>query len=51
MKYYCYINMKTSFRVDRTLEGWTDMLTFPDEVQDRDRLRGLSLSIYSKTIN
>ena len=30
----------------RTLEGWRDMLTFPYEVQDHDRLRGLSLAIY-----
>ena len=31
----------------RTLEGWRDMLTFPYEVQDHDRLRGLSLAIYT----
>lgn len=46
-EYYYYINMKYPLLVGLELEGWTDMLTFPYEVQDHDRLRGLSLAIYT----
>lgn len=46
-KYYQYIDLKYLFTDHTVILGrWIDMITFPYDVQDHDRLRGLSLAIH-----
>ena len=52
LMYYQYTDIEYPF-TDHTVKvrGWTNMITFPYNVQDHDKLRGLSLAIHTLTVN